>query len=726
MPKLKINIPREVLELPTEKRLTVAENLVKALGFKAALRQEQLEQHMWTPDPDPNIAALEDYYYENLAVPLWYCMLEVFDVLGLELPVTEEVPLVKSLFDMPEGPAESLAKSLLRDTYGKFRPQPERFAYYTNAEDPIYIPVNRLKTPYQTERAIDEAKVAAIKKEILKGRKLDPLVIGYDFDLHDGHHRWVAAQELGHTHVPCIVGGTDEQKVKRAEEFYRSMFKSITHMVNGITHLKLSLAISHNIRLEQEAVQEYTEHLNMAEDPQVRAVIEEIIQDEQDHIHNFTQLFWFLNGRNDALENLTKSVLPEDEAYPAEAANRYMWRGIGEKELQYILKNRKIKSKGKGNDDDQDGETLFADTYRVAENYARANFDLYNEPQAYVICVLRPEFAEENEAGELVCRKPVPLDHVVSIIPISPDPMEKAMDDDGKGLKDKLLSGVRKRYKERLKYRPDGKPYTAKQLAELERIMKKYGVNPDNWAESMAVRATLLGKLISEAERENRELMRLVLDTMPVDVEATKLPFKLKTQEKGEVPVLPLQSQELNAIKWAKTNAGENIRVNNQKMIAGVKQLVMQARRERWEPGKLAQALFDKFGQFNRDWRRIALTELAEATNNGYLMTLKDGDKVIGQSAADCCKYCEKWVKNRVYTFREQPGDPETEIWVGKSNAGLRSRDWRAAVIMHPHCRCRWQRFNDTFYKMEDGKLVLKTAQEIAQERGIIKDAEGF
>lgn len=35
----------------------------------------------------------------------------------------------------------------------------DRYAYKTNEKEPIYIPVNRIETPYQTDHALDEDKV---------------------------------------------------------------------------------------------------------------------------------------------------------------------------------------------------------------------------------------------------------------------------------------------------------------------------------------------------------------------------------------------------------------------------------------------------------------------------------------------------------------------------------------------------------------------------------------
>lgn len=107
----------------------------------------------------------------------------------------------------------------------------DRFAYKTSHKDPIYIPVNRLQTPYQTEHALSEDKIQENMVKMKSGVALEPVVVGYNYDVHDGHNRRESAIRLGHTHVPCIVGGTNEKRVKAAEIKYRKIWKSETATV---------------------------------------------------------------------------------------------------------------------------------------------------------------------------------------------------------------------------------------------------------------------------------------------------------------------------------------------------------------------------------------------------------------------------------------------------------------------------------------------------------------
>jgi hypothetical protein len=105
----------------------------------------------------------------------------------------------------------------------------DRFAFTPTSEyGVIYVPVNRLAQVYQTDKSIDKAKVKSIREKMKADKPLDPVEIGYNYDVHDGHHRWHAAMQEGHTHVPCKVVGKDPDKVKEAKQKYRNTWKSVS------------------------------------------------------------------------------------------------------------------------------------------------------------------------------------------------------------------------------------------------------------------------------------------------------------------------------------------------------------------------------------------------------------------------------------------------------------------------------------------------------------------
>lgn len=121
----------------------------------------------------------------------------------------------------------TLVIDLIRADNAHLPDKAERFCYKpTTNYNVVYIPVNRLKQVYQTDEALNPAKVKENRRKMREGVPLDPVEIGYNYDVHDGHHRWEAAIEEGHTHVPCVVRGTEPAKVKAAIAEYKKIWKS--------------------------------------------------------------------------------------------------------------------------------------------------------------------------------------------------------------------------------------------------------------------------------------------------------------------------------------------------------------------------------------------------------------------------------------------------------------------------------------------------------------------
>ena len=104
----------------------------------------------------------------------------------------------------------------------------ERFSYKcTENYNIVFIPVNRLTQVYQTDDALNSATAKKKAKKMKAGIPMPPVYIGYNYDIHDGHHSWTGAIEAGYTHVPCKVVGSDPKKVKEAIAKYKEVWKSL-------------------------------------------------------------------------------------------------------------------------------------------------------------------------------------------------------------------------------------------------------------------------------------------------------------------------------------------------------------------------------------------------------------------------------------------------------------------------------------------------------------------
>ena len=86
----------------------------------------------------------------------------------------------------------------------------ERCAYKVpNEYGVIYIPINRLKQIYQTDKATNQNKVKSLVNKMKSHATIDPVEIGYNYDIQNGHHRYVARG----THM-CLVLWLEQMMLK--------------------------------------------------------------------------------------------------------------------------------------------------------------------------------------------------------------------------------------------------------------------------------------------------------------------------------------------------------------------------------------------------------------------------------------------------------------------------------------------------------------------------------
>lgn len=282
-----------------------------------------------------------------------------------------------------------------------------------------------------------------------------------------------------------------------------------------------------------------------------------------------------------------------------------------------------------------------------------------------------------------------------------------------------------------LKWVQDGKALTKTQLKEVDKILSSNLPNYAKKAEDYMIRAGFIGKIRGEAEKQGFEVTGAIVDRFPKSIQTAeregvaltaRQAQKEAVKKKRKVTILPLTPRESEAVKHAVHHAGDKMTEISEKHKAGVRQMVIQAKRERWSAQQLASKLFDKFGDHNRDWRRVAITELAFATNDAYLSGVEEGETVVGMGAENACKHCKQYVIGKQFTVTHKVPSEDTyhsdmnQVWAGKSNYGRRVAEYRPAIPMHPNCRCSWHRIS-RFYKMGDkGKLELKSTEELINE----------
>jgi hypothetical protein len=311
--------------------------------------------------------------------------------------------------------------------------------------------------------------------------------------------------------------------------------------------------------------------------------------------------------------------------------------------------------------------------------------------------------------------------------------LQKAGNKRKKSKLDDAIDLTKKKRDKFLKYLQGMNPFSKQQLKKLDDVLKTKLPDYAKVAESFMTRAGFIGKIQSQSEKEAFEIAGALVDRYPSTIKAAdKEGIVLTKREAGrynekygtegrKVKILPLTPLESKAVQHASHQAADKLTEVSERHRAGIRQMILQAQRERWEPERLAQSLFDMYGDQNRDWRRVALTELAFAANDAYLSGVEEGETVIGMGSTNACKHCKQYVigKQFLVTHKLPKNTYEHEmkyVWAGKSNYGRRVATYQPAIPMHPNCRCRWHRVSK-FYSVDDkGAFKLKTTAQLIQE----------
>ncbi len=291
------------------------------------------------------------------------------------------------------------------------------------------------------------------------------------------------------------------------------------------------------------------------------------------------------------------------------------------------------------------------------------------------------------------------------------------------------------------------KTFTVEDLRRIDQFTRKYfeGKLPEN--ELWIVRAFLVGKLISEREISPLpSFQRVKIEELPARVRDAARNFHLSPAE-------------TKALEWTVNSGALRLTTATGETISRVQNVIFESVKNRETTRELRRKLEDEFfdtqAEINRNWNRVAITEINSAFNMGYLAQISSGNFVLGFSMADACDHCKALIDGKVYAvinpdeaqsydslakdseeYKRQVWLHENAVWVGKDNVGrsgstrkkidktggtspenLTDRQhheiFMPAIPMHPHCRCRWIRLHPTEqYVDSKGELQMRVTNE--------------
>lgn len=165
---------------------------------------------------------------------------------------------------------------------------------------------------------------------------------------------------------------------------------------------------------------------------------------------------------------------------------------------------------------------------------------------------------------------------------------------------------------------------------------------------------------------------------------------------------IPMTTVEKKAIDFAKDHAGEYITKIGDDMVreirgesartalGAVREEVMSAITKRETTSQLKTRLFSAINNKNKDWERVAATEMQTAIQQGIAQDIHENhgadQLVYKRPAPNACKHCirlhleDDGITPRIFKLSD----------LEQSNVGRKAADWQAVVgPVHPWCQCQ-------------------------------------
>lgn len=208
--------------------------------------------------------------------------------------------------------------------------------------------------------------------------------------------------------------------------------------------------------------------------------------------------------------------------------------------------------------------------------------------------------------------------------------------------------------------------------------------------------------------------VRALIQTNPIPLQAIEQQAMAVAQQQAGIYATALGNRIENDLLSA-VNI-ENIEA--QSVLSAIQDETAMAIAQRDGVDRLASRLAEVTGDYARDWRRLAMTELHNAQEHGYARVVESETgkqslvaKLVNPDACPACfdAYTEKDGRPKIFTLEE--------LQSNGTNIGRKASEWLPVIgPMHPHCDCRLVRvpkgfaYNDAHQLVPESWLKEKAA----------------
>jgi len=195
--------------------------------------------------------------------------------------------------------------------------------------------------------------------------------------------------------------------------------------------------------------------------------------------------------------------------------------------------------------------------------------------------------------------------------------------------------------------------------------------------------------------------------------------------------------QEQARIEMLTQSAATKITNITDEMSGDIKQILIDGVKGRKSKSEVSQALFDKMVGDNRDYQRLADTEIQNAVNNSFLReevhNTPDGQKVYFQRIEvidkNTCAFCKR-MNGKIAVWSDIPhkdekandGIADFVIWEGKEWNG--SGHSFTTGVFHPYCRGTWVRYDTDIDNARIDALVAEQSGRAKKWNNAVKQAK--
>ena len=195
-----------------------------------------------------------------------------------------------------------------------------------------------------------------------------------------------------------------------------------------------------------------------------------------------------------------------------------------------------------------------------------------------------------------------------------------------------------------------------------------------------------------------------------------------------------LTRQEQARIEVMTQSASQKVTNISDKMRGDIKQILIDGVKNKQSKGQVSQSLFDKMVGDNRDFQRIADTEIQNAFNNSFVLeevyNTEEGKKTyfrrIEVIDANTCPKC-KAINGKIAVWSDKPLSDEISkdknadyvIWEGKEGF-----EWECPLsVKHPYCRGTWARYDIGLDSFDIDALVAEQSKNAKKWNNAVEAA---